>query len=177
MKLRIFWVAALATLILSSCKWESQQDNTPDIYFSAFYCNPYDSVATDTTYHKLGKRLKWAFNEEKNAWVLDTIQVGDTVYFATQAYSYTNNLVSFEYKPDTVKLEWKIDLGTDIPKVVDKESELTMPKLIFPPAYNLVSFGIGYKAREKGEAVIKSRVVSDSQKYPERTITLIQPIR
>lgn len=162
--------AALIAFALTSCDLEGRYSRTPQLYTTVFYYHP-----TDTT---MGDTLHVTYNEDKGAWLADTIAMTDTVSFYVALNAHANNLTLFEvkYDADALWLEMKTD---SIKKAVDSEqSDFENGKIAFIPGYNYACFPIRYAPRKTGVHDVTMRITSDADlESPTSELSFVQPAK
>ncbi len=91
MKKHLLAIMAFALIAFASCDLSGESNFTPDIYF---LINPVKNN-TDT--------LNRYFTDKAGVFVMDTIEVGDTVQFFLYLDAYANHLLSFrlQHEPDS----------------------------------------------------------------------------
>lgn len=160
----------LLTSVLGSCI-HSDYDYTPAIYFSDFYANP---IFSGDTLVGAEDTLLAHFDTLLNVYVLDTISLSDSIVFGAAFESFANYLTAARISFDTTALAFSANLESLRPIMSAKSNEKTL-QLYFNPGYELVSFGVGYKAKKVGTHTIEVTAESDSEYSPTRYV-LLQPV-
>ena len=158
---------------LSSCNWNIEPQYSPDIYTSYFYVNPIfagDSVvsAKDT--------LSLVYDSQDGSYEMDTLSLGDTVFFASTYYTWNSNLVAVKLDWDTLRMNLWYTLTENIEKVLTSESNIATGHLYFNSGYNRVSFPIRFSPIVKGGMTLKLTVESDSE-YSTNSVLLYIPVK
>ena len=158
--------------LMTSCLGEMESHYTPRIYCSAFYVNPIlqgDSLtgAKDT--------LMLTLDIENNAYVSDTVELGDTIMFASTFYSVSNNLVAVKMDWDTTTTALWFPLTDAIQKVLTERTDMSAGNLYFNPGYNTVAFPIYLCPMAEGKSSVVLTVESDS-KFSTSSLKFAVPV-
>lgn len=158
--------------LMTSCLGEMESHYTPRIYCSAFYVNPIlqgDSLkgAKDT--------LMLTLDIENNAYVSDTVELGDTIMFASTFYSVSNNLVAVKMDWDTTTTALWFPLTDAIQKVLTDRTDMSAGNLYFNPGYNTVAFPIYLCPMAEGKSSVVLTVESDS-KFSTSSLKFAVPV-
>ena len=163
----------IATL-MTSCDWlTGESDHSPEMYSSYFYVNPIfrgDSIvsAKDTLFART--------TEIEDQFLLDSLALGDTVWFATTFYSYEQDLTSITAEWDTTRMDFNFNLTEVITMHLTEASDVEQCKLFFNPGFNRVSFPCTFTATGYGVLSTKLTVASTSEFSPT-IIYLTVPIK
>lgn len=158
--------------LMTSCLGEMESHYTPRIYCSAFYVNPIlqgDSLkgAKDT--------LMLTLDIENNTYVSDTVELGDTIMFASTFYSVSNNLVAVKMDWDTTTTALWFPLTDAIQKVLTDRTDMSAGNLYFNPGYNTVAFPIYLCPMAEGKSSVVLTVESDS-KFSTSSLKFAVPV-
>ena len=167
MKKYIFCAIAMVLFLLSACKTNEDPQSSPRIYTSHFTRNP----ATWT-----GKVDTLNVKIVSDVYVVDTINVGDTIHVDILLNAVTNQLTGFTLDTDTTYLKYTIEQYKELLQAVTSDTDFANGKIFFKTGYSGASLPIFYIARKSGKATIALKVTSDSE-YSPSTLTFTQPIR
>lgn len=124
-------------LALGSCSLKNESNITPSIYVGNLRLvhSWADSIVTP----KIGY--------DNGTYVIDTIQMGDTIYMTVQLQSYMNTLLSFRTEYDSTLLS------------LEPVSYTWSPDSL----YNFAAFYLHYTPKRVGKADLKLVVMSDAK--------------
>lgn len=165
MKARFVLWLAVAACCLSSCKWQSVDNRTPEMAVTNFRCHHPGVAKVDTLYGR----------STKDGFVMDTITVGDTVSCFAILNSFNNNLVSYRAKWDTAA--YSVRIVTDSIKVSLDEagSYPDQGSLVFKPGYCIAVVPFIYVARKAGSHTFEMTVASDCG-ISDMSLNFTQPV-
>jgi len=166
-------LALVMVLVLPSCL-KNKAEYTPYISFSHFILNP--------VYH--GDTLVWAEDtlnvtiNEDDQFVLDTVEVGDTIVFAVGYGSYANDLQAARILvSDSTGMRYSVLLNEAIRSVlVSEQVDGSGVNLELQSGYNYLAFPAGCKILKSGTHRVEFKVESDS-KYSPNSYIFLQPVR
>ena len=172
-KLYIYLSVISVVALMTSCLGEMESHYTPRIYCSSFYVNPIlqgDSLkgAKDT--------LILTLDMENDTYVSDTVELGDTIMFASTFYTVSNNLVAVKMDWDTTMTTLWFPLTDAIQKVLTDRTDMAAGNLYFNPGYNTVAFPIYLCPMAEGKSSVVVTVESDS-KFPTSSLKFAIPVR
>jgi len=154
MKKQFFLFLFMAAVLLTGCDFDGESNYTPAIQFIAFPCT------------QNGDTLNIKTTSESGVYLLDSIQVGDTVFFQLGLNAYTNNLVSFH-------LINSIDSAGDLlfPPVASLDSifsntnsDYEQGKFVFQSGYSAIYFPFRFAAKSASkDEILQFSLVSDAQ--------------
>ena len=172
----IFLISLVVVMFtMTSCDWlTGESDHSPEIYSSYFYVNPVfegDSIisAKDTLYAHQSTEVETVYQ-------MDSLTLGDTVFFAPTFYTHSQDLVSIKIDWDTAHFDFTMSIPENISKQLTNQSDTTKGQLFFNPGFNRVSFPCYFTAKEYGRLPLKLTVASTSQFSPTSVIINI-PIK
>ena len=116
------------------------------------------------------------YDNEEDAYVLDSVFLGDTIMFVGIFDAVVNNLVAVEMKWDTTEMDLWYLTTADIDKALlktDTVGNLTCT-MRFNPGYNRVTFPIYFTPKERGGMKLKLSVESDSD-FPMHSVLIYIP--
>jgi hypothetical protein len=144
----------IAVTLLTGCNLNNNSSYTPAIQFLAFPCT------------QNGDTLKINTTAESGLYLLDTIQVGDTVFFQLGLNAFTNNLVSFH-------LINSIDSVGEIlfPPVASldsifshTDSDYEQGRFVFQSGYSALYFPFHFAAKSTSkDEILQFTLISDAQ--------------
>ena len=169
----LFLSCVVLTTLMSSCLTTIEPQYSPEIYTSHLYVNPVfagDSLvgAKDT--------LSLFYDSQDDSYELDTVCLGDTVFFASTYYTLNSNLVAVKMDWDTLRMNLWYSLTGDIENVLTQESNIEQGHLYFHSGYNRVSFPVCFSPIEKGGMTLKLTVESDSE-FPTSSVLFYIPAK
>jgi hypothetical protein len=154
MKKQFLFLLFIAAVLLTSCNFDGDSNYTPSIQFIAY------------PYTQNGDTLNIKTTGESGVYLLDSIQVGDTVFFQLGLNAYTNNLVSF-------RLTKSVDSAGDFlfPPVASLDSifshtnsDYGQGKFVFLSGFNAVYFPFHFAAKSAtNDEILQFSLVSDAQ--------------
>jgi hypothetical protein len=172
----IFLISLVVVMFtMTSCDWlTGESDQSPEIYSSYFYVNPVfegDSIisAQDTLYAHQSTEVETVYQ-------MDSLTLGDTVFFAPTFYTHSQDLVSIKIDWDTAYFDFTMSIPESISKHLTNQSDITKGQLFFNPGFNRVSFPCYFTAKEYGRLPLKLTVASTSQFSPT-SVTINIPIK
>jgi len=170
MKKCVIFLPVLLTITMFSCINESSSF-TPDLSFSYFLLNPvYEGEkivsAEDTLY----------LTARENYFVLDTIDVEDTVVFMVACCSYENDLIALRVNFDTTQLNMNAKVVEETKKALLSTTDYRNLQFYINPGYNTMYMPFGYSPVQSGSHQFSVVVESDS-KYSPNSTTFCQPVR
>ena len=159
-------VLSLATIacICASCLKVPEPQYSPEIIFSQFYINPVFSG--DTLVGAQDSITKLQYAEDYKSFKLDTINLGDTVWFAAAFLSFANELTSVQLDWEKDRLDLWCNLSDSLKTILNSQSDTTACKLVFKPGYNEVAFDVCFSPLTKGTTTLRLTVTSDSEFSP-----------
>jgi len=153
MKTRLFILLGLIAIAVSSCNISGSSNATPEIYFVT---NPFvNKVDTLNRYR----------TDDPAVFLMDTIQVGDTVTFRLLLYGYTNNLSSYNViVSDTSSTKLLLPTTSSLDSVfLAVASDYSRGKFIFKNKITSLYFPFRYVAKKVStDAKISFNLVSDA---------------
>jgi len=169
---KIYWFLLIVVVAVGwSCSTGSAE-YTPSITTSYFYLNPTFNgdtiVAAQDTLGITGS--------SDGTYVIDTIQLGDTVAFYAGFCSYGNELIAARVTHDTTQLNMYPMLTPSIQAILLPTSNVRLIQLEFVPNWWYVQFPIFYTPLKSGVYEFTMKVESDSQFSP-RSVLYRQPVR
>ena len=172
----IFLISLVVVMFtMTSCDWlNGESDHSPEIFSSYFYVNPVfegDSIisAKDTLYAHQSTEVETVYQ-------MDSLTLGDTVFFAPTFYTHSQDLVSIKIEWDSTRMDFSMNLFDDINKHITAQSNIKGGILYFNPGYNRVSFPCSFTAKEYGVLPLKLTVASTSEFSPTSVLLNI-PIK
>ena len=175
MKKSFLLLFVFVATIMTSCDWlTGESDHSPEIYSSYFYVNPVfegDSIisAKDTIYAHQSTEVETVYQ-------MDSLTLGDTVFFVPTFYTHSQDLVSIKIDWDTAHFDFTMSIPESISKQLTNQSDTTKGQLFFNPGFNRVSFPCYFTAKEYGRLPLKLTVASTSQFSPT-SVTINIPIK
>lgn len=156
---------AVIAFCMTSCEnWlTGESDHSPEIYTSFFYVNPVFSGDT-IVYAK--DTLYLSATDTEGQYRVDSLSLGDTVWFAATFYSYEKDLTGITAKWDTTLMDFTMDIQEEISKHLTSQSNIAEGKLYFNPGFNRVSFPCSFTAKTYGILPLKLTVASTSEFSP-----------
>jgi hypothetical protein len=176
MKKSFLLLFVVVATIMTSCDWLiGESDHSPEIYSSYFYVNPVfegDSIisAKDTLYAHQEN------TEVESAYLIDSLTLGDTVFFTPIFNTHTQDLVSIKIDWDTAHFDFTMSIPENISKHLTNQSDITKGQLFFNPGLSFVYFPCYFIAKEYGRLPLKLTVASTSQFSPT-SVTINIPIK
>ncbi len=167
MKKIIFCATLLAFVFLTACKQNEEPQSTPRIYLSYFTVNHFGGS---------GKADTLKVKTVDDAYVLDSVSVGDTVHVEMMVNAVTNMLESFVVKMDTSEMKPTFTLYTELQNALTNDSKPEEGIFNFKVGYSAGTIPMYYIARKSCTATVKLTVSSDSE-YSPSSLTFQQPIR
>ena len=152
MRTAILLVTALTIGFFSSCELDGEQNYTPSIFFLRMPTNQY------------GDSLNTYITDKPNVYQLDTINVGDTVFFYVHLEAYANQLTAFflNQSADSVSrilLPSKVQMDS----VFTSASDYKAGKFIMEGTYSNLFFPFHYVAtKASNEAKLEFGVASNA---------------
>jgi hypothetical protein len=107
---------------------------------------------------------------------MDSLTLGDTVFFAPAFYTHSQDLVSIKIEWDSTRMDFSMNLFDDINMHITAQSNIKGGILYFNPGYNRVSFPCSFTAKEYGVLPLKLTVASTSEFSPTSVLLNI-PIK
>jgi len=153
MKLRIVCVLAMAVTLLTSCDLSGESNYTPNIFFIQQPTN------------QKGDSLNSFYTDKAGVFVMDTIEVGDTVLFYLYMDAYSNQLTVFyiNQSADSVSrilLPSKASMDT----IFTTGSDYSKGKFIMDGTRSTLRFPFWYVAgKPSNEAKIEFVVISNAR--------------
>ena len=176
MKKSFLLLFVVVATIMTSCEgWlTGTSDQSPEIYSSYFYVNPVfdgDSIIStkDTLYAHQSTEVETVYQ-------MDSLTLGDNVFFAPTFYTHSQDLVSIKIDWDTAQFDFTMSISESISKHITNQSDITKGQLFFNPGFNRVSFPCYFTAKEYGRLPLKLTVASTSQFSPT-SVTINIPIK
>ena len=176
MKKLFFLVFVVIVTCLTSCNgWlTGKSDHSPEIYASYFYVNP---VFKGDTLVGAQDTLFLTYDSNDGSYELDTVFLGDTVVFANEYYSYSNDLVAVQITWDSLRMSLWYNLAEEIQKALGQQSQVEKGLLYFQPGYNRVSFPIYFTPIREGGMTLRLEVESTSESFPKRSELIYIPAK
>jgi hypothetical protein len=166
---------AVIAFCMTSCEnWlTGESDHSPEIYASYFYVNPVfigDSIisAEDTLFTRA--------TDTEGQYRVDSISLGDTVWFAATFYTHEKDLTGVSADWDTTLMDFSFHLTDGIIKQLTEGSKVEEGQLYFNPGFNRVSFPCTFSAKTHGILPLKLTVASTSQ-YSPTAILMTIPVK
>ena len=153
MKTRLFILLGLIALAVTSCNISGSSNTTPEIYFVT---NPFVNK-TDT--------LNRYRTDDPAVFLMDTIQVGDTVTFRLLLYGYANNLSTYNViLSDTTSTKLLLPTTNSLDSVfLASASNYSIGKFIFKNKITSLYFPFRYVAKKVStDAKISFILISDA---------------
>ena len=172
-KLFILLVLVVVAGAMTSCLEYKEPQYSPRIYRSFFYVNPQFKGDTLVSFQDT---LGVSYDNEEDAYVLDSVFLGDTVMFASTFYTVTNNLVAVEMKWDTADMHLWYLTNSEIDKMLmrtDTVGSYTCT-MHFNPGYNCETYTIYFTPKKRGGMKLKLSVESDSD-FPIHSVLIYIP--
>ena len=159
----LFFVAI--AISLTSCDWflQGESDHSPEIYTSFFYVNP---VFSGDTIIYAKDTLYLSATDTEGQYRVDSLSLGDTVWFAATFYSYEKDLTGITAKWDTTLMDFSFHLTELITRHLADGSNIDEGHLYFNPGFNRVSFPCSFTAKTYGILPLKLTVASTSEFSP-----------
>ncbi len=165
----------LFILFLSGCTNFLSTDETPYISRSLLVRNP--KIENCLVVGGKDTLSVSAAESGNDTYVIDTIEVGDTVVFAVAFGARSNQLVSASVlSSDTNSLKIDCQVNDTLSKMLISPTDLNKGQMYFTSGWSLIGFPVYYYARKAGLVTITLKVESDS-KYSPATVYLRQPIK
>lgn len=152
MKTRIFSLLLVVAIAFSACDLSNDSNYTPGIFFLQ---NPVNNHQ-DT--------LKSFYTDVPGTFLMDTVQVGDTVLFYLYLEAYSNKLTAFylKHSPDSVTKVILPNINT-MDSIFTENSEYDKGKFYMNNIPSSLFFPFRYVAlRRSSEAKLEFMVVSDA---------------
>ena len=153
MKTRLFILLGLIAIAVTSCNISSSSNTSPEIYFvTSPFVNKIDTLNRYRT-------------DDPAVFLMDTIQVGDTVTFRLLLYGYANNLSSYNVMvSDTSSTKLLLPTPSSLDSVfLAAASDYTNGKFIFKNKITSLYFPFRYIAKKvSADAKISFNLVSDA---------------
>lgn len=169
MKTKLLIILGAVVLAFTACNISGESNFTPQF---AFVTNPRSSSG-DTLYMKS--------TGESNVYLLDTIYVGDTIFFPLYMNGYSNNLQTFTLKRST---DYSADLLLPRTTALDSvfnsfSSDYDNGKFVFQSGIKAVYFPFRYVPTDASSlSTLVFTVASDANfDYSVGIITLKTPIK
>jgi hypothetical protein len=152
MKKHLITLLVLSALIFASCDFSGESNYTPNIYFVH---NPIRNNQ-DT--------LNAYFNTEAESFVMDTIQVGDTIRFLLYFEAYANKLVAFNLtKYPASAAQIILPPVSSMDSLFKSTSNYENGNFLMDPLYSSLVFPFSYVADAASiEARIDIAIMSDA---------------
>ncbi|MCQ2343199.1 MAG: hypothetical protein MJZ75_06930 [Paludibacteraceae bacterium] len=167
---KFIFVFPIVVFALVACKSE-QASFTPFIEFSYFYLNPeYEGDKIVRAEDTLSMR------QVDDYWVLDSINLTDTVVFGVGYGSYANDLIAARVEYDSLQIRVGAQISDDVRRILLDKSDIRNLQLYINPGYNYLALPMGYKPVQPGNHRIEFIVQSDSEFSP-RNCVIYQPVR
>jgi len=172
MKLKKLLLIVSVAFVLAACNLKGSSNYTPTIYLY----KPIDITAHDT--------LKVKNTSTASQYLMDTVQVGDTVKFAMFFQGYSNFLTNIQIEESADSVTKLIFAPKDSLDILFKStSDNAHGRFVAPGDYNQLYFAFKYKAKKVSKtAYLKFTVVSDANfddgvSSNTSTFTLLTPIK
>ncbi len=173
-KLFLFSVLVVVAGLMTSCLEYREPQYTPRIYRSTFFVNPQFKNDTLVSFKDT---LDLFYDNEEDAYVLDSVFLGDTIMFVGKFSAVVNNLVAVEMKWDTTEMDLWYLTTTDIDKALLKTDTVgnCICTMRFKPGYASVRFPIYVVPKERDYMKLKLSVESDSD-FPTNFVRIDFPV-
>lgn len=173
-KLFLFISFVALTISFTSCLNVSEPQYSPSIIGSFFYINPVFEGDTLVSAQDTIKEL--FYDNDNQAYKLDTIFIGDTVFFALTFDTHTSDLVSVKIDWEKHHMDLWYFLSDSTKNVLTSESDTTSGKFCFDPGYSRVAFPMYFTPLVKGGTNLKLTVTSTSY-YPTSSAKFYIPVK
>ena len=175
MKKIVLSLIAIA-IIFTSCEGflNGSYDESPTITSSYFYVNHVlqgDSIvisAKDTLFTRS--------TDTEGQWRLDSLSLGDTVYFVPIFHGNGQNLTGVTIEWDLDRMDFTLGLSENFNKYLEANSNIEKGQLYFKPGVGGIKFPCTFVATQYGILPVKLTVSSPSQFSPY-SIYLTIPIK
>ena len=159
MKRYIFFAVMSSVLLMTGCIDRGTADYVPSISTSFF---------VTTT----GDTLERHYNATDNFYYLDSVSVGDTVFFNIGFYTYANFLVTTDVDWDTTMLAVSTSLTPDFRAGLSNASDSAAVDALhyeYTSGYNGASFPLFAAPKQSGSSKMSFVVESNAQKVQNTT--------
>ena len=173
-KLFLFSVLVVVAGLMTSCLEYTEPQYSPSIGGSFFYVNP---VFEDDSLVSAQDTITELFYDNDNqAYKLDTIFIGDTVFFTLTFDTHTSDLVSVKIDWEKYHMDLWYFLSDSTKSVLTSESDTTSGKFCFDPGLYGLSFPMYFTPLVKGGTNLKLTVTSTSY-YPTSSAKFYIPVK
>lgn len=166
---KCFLAMAVVAVILTACHQENEAHYTPDIRFAGplvLHRPVEDGFHTDTL-------LVLAKDGRK---VMDTIMVGDSVFFSLQFNTFLNNMESILIKNDTAITRIQYDDPEVLAELFLPSSSIEKGEFYTEPGYSLARLQFCYIAAKPSNDVQLKITLSSDSKFSPRHLNIVTPI-
>ena len=140
---------SLCALLLTSCL-ETSENYTPSVSVSYFVSSEGDTLA-------------WHYYANDDYYYLDSVSVGDTVFFSVGFMSYANMLVSCDISWDSTILDLRPMLAADFIKALSSQSDTTVCHYAFKEGYNGAYVPVRFVPIRSRDTRLTFSVTSDAE--------------
>lgn len=155
-------------LLLAACSSKGVEEAKPGFAFSHIVVNPFSQGKIDTVTFKLN---------DKNIYVLDSVNQFDSVAFTVALLGYSDNLTHFSLARDWAEFQLALADTLSLKKyLIDSQSNVRQGELYFITGYTAITLPFFGVPQTTGHTDFSFTLESESPLSPNQ-ITLRLPVR